>query len=64
MLKLDYTAFVTLGVLKLNGVILWKWIWIFSPLFVPVVWNIVIFIIATLIDFNPSGKKKKLSTIK
>ena len=35
---LSMTTFLVFLILKLIGIIAWKWIWIFSPLWLPLIW--------------------------
>lgn len=57
-INVDIMAFIILLVLKLDGIINWKWIWVFSPFWI--VWSIqiAIAIIALLskIELNHTSK--------
>ncbi len=57
-INVDIMAFIILLVLKLDGVINWKWIWIFSPFWI--VWSIqiaiAIIVLLSKIELNHTSK--------
>ena len=44
---LSVVVFLVFLVLRLIGIIAWKWVWIFSPLWIPLIW--VGFIISVIV---------------
>ena len=44
----NFVLFVVFLVLKLTGTINWSWVWVTSPLWISVLWNIILFVIWVL----------------
>lgn len=57
-INVDVMLFIIFLMLKLDGIIDWKWIWIFSPFWIMWIAQIAIAIIVSIpkIDFNYKGR--------
>ena len=49
--RLDSLLLVLFIGLKLGGVINWSWLWVLSPLWIPVVLILVVALVAAMVDY-------------
>lgn len=57
-INVDMMCFIIFLMLKLDGIIDWKWIWIFSPFWITWIVQIIIAIVVSIpkIEFNRKGR--------